>query len=164
MKFFWIPAHEGEGAASDELSRFLGKSRVITVDRQFCLRESSPGWALCVEYLDGSSPSSSGGKPSSKSIDYRDVLDEESFRLFAALRSWRKKTAESHGIPVYSVASNEQIATMARNRMQTLAQLESVDGFGKGRIEKYGEGLIHCLKESLRNADSDSSQKEMLAS
>jgi hypothetical protein len=84
--FFWIPARRATDA-QEELNRFLGGHRVIAVDRQFVSDGERSGWAVAVDYVGGTPPA-----PGTKSrIDYREVLDAETFAVFAALRARRKE-------------------------------------------------------------------------
>jgi hypothetical protein len=68
LKFFRIPA-EGSAVIEAELNAFLTVHKVLRVARELVERDSSPGWAVCVEYLPGVAPaagSSGAGAASSK--------------------------------------------------------------------------------------------------
>ena len=139
MRFFWVPARDGDREA-EVLNQFLGQQRVVHVERRFH-GEGAPGWAICEEWVERSGPDPVGGKGRQR-VDYREQLDKESFRIFAELRKWRKEEAGRHGVPVYAVASNDQLAAVAQGRIETAAGLREVEGYGQGKVEKYGEGLI----------------------
>lgn len=79
-------------------------------------------------------------------IDYKEVLDEPDFRVYAALRDLRKKLADQEGVPVYAVFTNEQLAEMARRRTGSDAQLSEIPGVGESRVKKYGELFIDLIK------------------
>ena len=51
-------------------------------------------------------------------------------------------------MPAYAVFTNEQLATMVRRRVTTVADLGEIDGVGKSRIQKYAAPFL----EILRNA------------
>ena len=82
-------------------------------------------------------------------IDYRESLDADTFRIFASLRSWRKDRAQEAGIPVYTVATNEQLARIAQDRVQSKTDLEKVDGFGTSRMSKYSEELLTLCRHEM---------------
>jgi superfamily II DNA helicase RecQ len=149
LKFFWIPAVDS-GAAEQEVNQFLAMHRVVHLEKTFCASgPQAAGWALCVEWLPGATDAAveKPGLPSGK-IDYREVLDAPTFRLYAALRSWRKGVATAQGVPIYTVATNEQLAAIARQRIQTPAELEKVEGWGAARMGKYAaEVLAVCRRE-----------------
>lgn len=158
MQFFWIPALDSQ-AAETELNQFLANARVIHLDKEFAAAPQ-PGWSVCVQYepsADRAAPRGGGGGTSRK-VDYREVLDEETFAIFAALRTWRKETAAEDGVPLYTVATNEQLAAMARDRVRSVAELERIDGFGGGRRAKYGKSLLAvCEREMPVNGISKES-------
>ena len=58
-----------------------------------------------------------------KRIDYRDVLSEADFAVFKRLREWRKQVAAAEGVPVYTVFTNEQLATIVTTRPASLPAL-----------------------------------------
>ncbi len=146
MKFFWIPARDS-AVAEAELNVFLAGHRVVQVEKSFCSDSDGPGWALCVQWLPGE-----GGAqekpPAGDKVDYRQVLDEPTFKIFAALRTWRKERSTADAVPIYTVATNEQLAQISRERIQTKAALALVEGFGPSRMGKYAEALLAvCARE-----------------
>ena len=66
-----------------------------------------------------------------------------------------------HGVPVYAVATNEQLAEMVRKPVTSLTALQKVPGFGKAKVERYGESFVELLNSQLpvlqEGRDSDSS-------
>lgn len=105
-KFFAIPAMSPE-TASNELDRFLTSTRIASVEKQLIPDGDSSFWSFCISYYD----KEGGGTASSyKKVDYREVLSEPDFAVFAKLRTLRKNLAEQEGVPAYAVFSNEQLA------------------------------------------------------
>lgn len=144
--FHWIPARGGNGEA-ETLNAFLRSHRIIHIEKRFSDVSGTPGWAICVEYLDGPASAGDAGAANAdrKRVDYREVLDEATFKIFAALRACRKGIAESEGVPIYVVMTNEQMAAVAERRCATLHDLGIIDGMGDARIKKYGERLLEAL-------------------
>jgi superfamily II DNA helicase RecQ len=143
-KHFWIPAMQPD-QAEEELNQFLQSHRIVSAEHHFVADGAKSAWALCVEWMEGESRAS----PRKPKVDYREVLDAETFDVFAALRSCRKELAERHNVPVYAILTNEQMAEIARRRPQELDQLKRVDGFGDKRVERYGEALMSTLRAAL---------------
>ena len=140
LSFHWVPARDSQGA-EESLNRALRSLRVVAIEKHFCSVGPDPGWAVCLEYLDGGA-SPAGAKPGdSRRVDYREQLDPETFKLFAALRDWRKEAAARDGVPVYAVLSNEQLALVARRRCASLADLQRVEGVGQSPA---GEEYAGC--------------------
>jgi superfamily II DNA helicase RecQ len=149
LKFFWIPATDSANA-EDELNGFLTRHRAVQVEKHFQSSPIQPGWAVCIQYVSGpeagSGRTGSPGRP--EKVDYRVVLDPPTFQIYAALRTWRKAASAAVGVPLYAVASNEQFAEIARRRVQTQAELETIEGFGSSRMKQYAdEVLAICARE-----------------
>ena len=101
FKFFSIPI-AGDDSLESELNSFLRSVRVVSKTVQLSSSGAQPCWGICVEYFSsdyvkGSVPPR--GKRASSSIDYREVLSEENFVVFARLREVRKAIAEEKGYP-----------------------------------------------------------------
>lgn len=109
MKFFWIPARDS-AAAEAELNAFLARSRVVQVEKAFTADTDGPGWSLCVQWLPGENEAAGAPGARGARVDYREVLDAPTFKIFAALRTWRKVRAVADAVPIYTVATNEQLA------------------------------------------------------
>lgn len=144
-RVFAIPA-TGSPDMEDELNVFLRSHKVITVQKALETVDGTTRWCFCVEYLDG--VASERGRPGQRGgdrVDYKSVLNEADFAMFALLRELRKKLASSEAIPVYTVCTNEQLAAMATKRPQSLAQLRDIDGLGEAKAGRYGEAFLQVL-------------------
>ena len=150
LEFFSIPAQQ-PGEAADELRRFISSHRVAAIDRQFVADGQNSYWAICVTFIQGNNKLE---RPKGK-IDYREVLGEREFSVFAKLRTLRKKRAEEEGVPAYALFTNEQLAEMVREKVTSLSKMGEIDGIGQARIQKYGQAFIDILtlqrKVSSRN-------------
>lgn len=168
-KFFIVPAKNPEYAESD-LNQFMRTVRVITTHREFTALGENSFWSLVVEYLSegGANDSSNiSNAINKKRIDYREVLSQSDFAIFAQLREWRKAVAAQENIPVYNVLTNEQMAKIIENRVLTLAALKDIDGVGDSRVKKYGGDIIKIITEAFapqesqsRNTANDNQQTE----
>ena len=133
LKTFQIPA-SGSEEAEAERNKFLRTRRVLKGDRELVLRESSPCWAVCVEYQDSLLGGPGIGRQetgnSEKKGKYKAVLSEADFADFSRLRDVRKELAEAEGGPVYAVFANEQLARLSPLRPENKAAMEQVVGAG----------------------------------
>ena len=111
LRFFTIPVLGGEEAA-EELNRFLAGHRILAVDRHLARDGGTSLWAVCFSY----EPAGNSRPASAKrgKVDYREVLSESDFTIYARLRTLRKEIPETEGVPVYSLFTNEQMAEMVR--------------------------------------------------
>ena len=146
MEFFHIPARE-PAAAEEELRRFLAGKRVATVDRQFVADGPNSFWAVCVVCVSGAALSK--GRSRGR-IDYREVLGEKEFAVFAKLRSLRKELADKEGVPAYALFTNEQLAAMVTGRVTSAAGMAGIDGVSDGKVGKYGKAFLEVLNQEAQ--------------
>ncbi len=148
MQFaFFSIATDGASAITEELNLFLRSHRVVSVQKELTQRDTSPCWRLCVEYLDGSPvASASPGKRGSR-VDYKEVLSEPDFAVYARLRDIRKELAAAEGVPVYAICANEQLAGMATRRPASLIALREIEGLGEAKVAKYGEVFLEAVRQ-----------------
>lgn len=132
--------------AQAELNQFLASHKVLGIFQQIVGNGTSSAWAVCVHYLDA--PASAPGQPKGSRVDYREVLADREFAVFARLRALRKQLAESEGVPPYALFTNEQLAAMVQRQASSDADLAAISGVGKARIEKYGAAFLAVLKEA----------------
>jgi len=150
LKVFSLSAQGGDEAA-EELNRFLRGHRVIAVERRLIEPPGGAYWTFCVEYLErgGEGGGIGAADRARRGIDYKEVLNEADFVVFAKLRDLRKVMAEKEGVPAYSVFTNEQLAAMVTGRVDSQAALGKIDGVGSARLEKYGAAFVDALKAGL---------------
>jgi len=153
-RFFSIPIQEPQPAEA-ELNAFCAGRRIAAIEKHFVADGASSLWAFCVGYLD-SSPSVIRSR---EKVDYREVLSETDFSVYAKLRNLRKSFAEEEGIPAYAVFTNEQLAAMVRSGITSLKAMAKIDGVGKSRLDKYGKAFLEILKRELPLSDSDKAKE-----
>lgn len=69
--------------------------------------------------------------------------------LLEVLKAWRTKESKTRRIPLYMIASNKTLETLAANQPTTQAQLKTISGVGPKIIERYGETLVNIIREHL---------------
>ncbi|CAM2064234.1 HRDC domain-containing protein [Sulfidibacter corallicola] len=143
-RFFQIPAQNSE-AEAERLNAFLSSHRVVHVDRHFVADGANSYWALAVSWLDGAAaPNRPGKEPR---VDYRQVLDDADFQVYARLREIRKQLAEEKGLPAYALFTNQQLASLVLKRVTSARQMLAIEGIGKGKCEQFGPAFLTVLKE-----------------
>jgi superfamily II DNA helicase RecQ len=127
----------------EDLNAFLASHRVAAVTQHLV---PTPGGGMLVFIVEtAGSAASKPATPGGPKVDYREQLEPDDFARFNRLRDERKKWAEAEGLPVYTVFTNAQLASMARGKMNTLADLAQIEGLGAARLEKYGARLLTLL-------------------
>lgn len=144
FKVFTLPVKYPE-AEEEQLNKFLRSHRILNSIPEFVSDGGHSLWSIVVEYMDGEAAVADSARHRTR-VDYREKLTPEDFTLFARLREWRKVTAESAGVPVYTIFSNEQLAKIAEGRIESKNGLREIDGIGDSRIEKYGEAIIDLVR------------------
>jgi superfamily II DNA helicase RecQ len=153
FKFFTIPTYSSE-SVQEELNSFCASRRIIHVEKEFVDNGDRSFWAICVSYFENENSLAATRKGK---VDYREVLDEKDFAVFAKLRTLRKTLAEKEGIPAYALFTNEQLASIVRQRVTSLAALAEIDGVGKGRIDKYGKEFLTILQNEFKDVSATNS-------
>lgn len=157
IQFFTIPIHAGNEIVA-ELNAFLSSHRVVSVAREFVADGQNSCWAFSVTWTESDSGQPTSGRRSR--IDYKDVLSEQHFAVFARLRELRKEIAERDGVPPYALFTNEQLAKMVTESVTTASDLQKIPGIGPSRIEKYGEVFLKMLKSPATDTYSENAADE----
>lgn len=157
IKTFVIPAKYPQ-AGEEDLNRFLAGRRLLGMDRQFVADGDSSYWAFLIEYADGDRCEPAESK--ALKVDYKQVLSPGAFRIFSALRTLRRQTAEQEGVPVYAIFTNEQLARMAESPPQSAAALKAIPGVGESRASRYGKSVMDLLQELAESAATENPETE----
>lgn len=154
---FYVPMTD-DGQAAERLNAFLRSHRVLAV-RQ---RDFPEGWGFCVEWLDGTAPSSVPLQPpyQRERTDYMKVLSPDEFKRFSEYRKRRREIAEADGVKPFVVMTDAQMAELAKVESPTAADLRKIDGFGENRVEKYGGRLLSMETDGNRDAMADDGNRE----
>lgn len=146
LRFFTIPVLGGDEAAA-ELNRFLAAQRILAAERHLVQDGSASVWSVCVSYEPAGDDRPAAGKRGK--IDYREVLNDADFTVFARLRALRKEIAETEGVPLYALFTNEQMAEMVTRRVTGANALCEIPGIGDARLKKYSEPFLKALAEAF---------------
>lgn len=140
LQFFQVPVHTSQ---ANDLNRFLDTHRVTSIERQFVSDGPNSFWSICVTFENGDPPQTAIKQR--KRIDYRDVLTEDQFRIYAKLRVLRKELSDKDKVPAYTVFNNEHLAEVVRRHVTTLEGLAKIPGVGQSRIDKYGDRILALM-------------------
>jgi superfamily II DNA helicase RecQ len=157
--FFVISIKDIQGSTA-EMNRFLRTVRVLNAQREFIPQGENSFWTVSVEYIQPDAETDENAARKKEKIDYREALSPEDFSLYAKLRDWRKETAKAEAVQVYTIFTNEQLAKIAQNKIQTKAGLEAIEGVGDARVKKYGDDVIKIVLTSLPSSQSPISPKK----
>jgi superfamily II DNA helicase RecQ len=136
IKIFTIPFdRDKKYFDDDEVNKFIINKKIFEYKINFFCEDNRNYWTVIIVY-----------ETVIEKVSISKEMTEVERILFDKFREWRKETAENEGIPVYIVATNNQIASIIRLRPKSLEQLKTIDGFGKKKIEKYGKIIVEKIK------------------
>jgi superfamily II DNA helicase RecQ len=128
----------------DEMNKFLRTNRIIDVEKHFVESPDGSFWTFCVRYIEGPNHPVFERK---EKIDYKSVLDEQTFSRFIRLRDIRKEIAEKDAVPAYAVFTDAELAEIAGLSELSFKNMLSVKGIGLKKVEKYGEAMSRAFFE-----------------
>ncbi len=137
FKIITVPYDEKTGGFDEEvLNKFSLGNRLISHKTEFFLNEGKPYWTVFLEYDPQLSNISDKGT---------EMFNEPEKALLERIRIWRKEKADKAGVPVYIVATNRELHDIVLAAPKTLEALKGIKGFGRKKVEKYGDELIKLL-------------------
>lgn len=143
-KIFTYPLGSA-GTQIDELNRFLAGHKVVEVEKHLVVLDNAACWSFCVCYLQGEVTPPAGEKR--EKIDYKTLLSEEEFAVFSKLRAIRKKLSEEDAVPAFAVFTDAELAEMAKFKDLSAKQMQSIQGIGSKRMERYGMPLLERYQQ-----------------
>lgn len=130
---------EKEIFAEEDLNSFLLNKHLKSWQAQFFTKGEKAYWTVFLEYENG--------VPRAKNTE---KLSEPQALLYQRLREWRKEKADAGGVPVFLVATNQELLSVVKQAPQSLEALKNIRGFGNKKIEKYGKELIKLIQTFYR--------------
>ena len=146
-QFFRIPTASSQ-SASEELNQFLTSHRVIHLEKNFHSDGAHGYWSFCLEWQEANLATPTTTKPPSQ-VDFKAILSEAQFKVFSKLRELRKQLGQTEGIPIYAIATNEQLAAMVRGPVTSLSGLQAIPGFGEAKMNRYGKAFLELIVQNL---------------
>lgn len=128
----------------EEMNLFLRSHRIAVVDKHFS--ETTTSWCFCITYTEGNVQQPYSQQVRKEKVDYKEVLNEETFARFSRLREARKQIANEEAIPAYSVFTNEELAAIAAIDDLAEGSIASIAGIGDKRAAKYEKRLLDLYR------------------
>lgn len=124
----------------DRMNQFLDSVEVKLASTNFVTSGSKDFWSATVLYL-----------PKLRKQDKRDSriveddLSPNQLKTFNSLRQWRNELATQLNWSPFRICHNAHLVAIAKSKPKNIKELQEIPGFGKGKIEKYGEEIISIL-------------------
>ena len=135
IRIFSLPL-PGSEKENETLNAFLRSKKIIQVESEIVQSNTGSYWCFCVRYIEDYSAQKA------RKVDYKEILDKESFARFTTYREIRKRVAKEKNIPAYFILSDKEMAELAKINDLTLAKMKKVKGIGEGKVENYGTYFI----------------------
>lgn len=74
--------------------------------------------------------------------------DPAAQKIQAALKKWRKKTAQEDDVPPYIIFGDKTLNDIASKKPSAIDELYSISGLGDRKIEQYGKVILKIVESS----------------
>jgi ATP-dependent DNA helicase RecQ len=145
---------------------FIKDKEVLAIRDHFFMKNEVPYLVVLVTY-DLRQPETAAPTTSPRNqpdMSWRTQVSAEELPLFNALRDWRTERSKREGVPPYVICTNRQFAAMVKARPQSLGKLAEIEGFGKAKLEKYGQDILALLTRTPFQASQTTTVSEHEAS
>lgn len=161
LKVFTLRPDEETGRLDDgELESFFGDPdhprEVLEISEHFFVHEHQPRWAILTMYRD--EPRAGGSSGNREKRDWRAELTRDEKPLFDELRTWRGRKSKGDGLPGYIIATNRQLADIARNKPCRLDDLLQISGLGPGKVSRWGEEILALVRAYVPEMTDDGAE------
>jgi len=136
IQLFHIPVFTNDEELK-RLNAFLRGNKIIDIEKQFVNNGNHSFWSILVRYLVSQQVQNLNDLPKTK-VDYKTILDAETFKKFSRLREIRKMLAIEDAVPAYAVFTDEELSGIAQLQQITKNNMLSIKGIGEKKVEKYG--------------------------
>lgn len=126
------------------LDVFLAENMVLKFESAFVKDEESY-WSVILYYEEQKS-SVSDSKTPKYSAENDSELNPDEIKILDSLKLWRTEKARDQNLPVYFIATNKELLSIAKYKPIKKEELRDIKGFGKHKIENYGEEIIGILE------------------
>jgi ribonuclease D len=127
------------------LDHFLEVNEIIKVETAFVNDECY--WSVILYFEELKIAKNTVKEP--KAVKYsveNDVLNFDEEKILNALKYWRSEKAKEQNLPTYFIASNKELMSVAKYKPARKEELLEIKGFGKHKIENYGEEILDILE------------------
>lgn len=127
------------------LDDFLEANEIMKVETAFVSEERY--WSVILYFEDLKPAKNTVKEP--KTVKYSaesETLNMDEEKILDALKLWRSEKAKEQNLPTYFIASNKELVSVAKYKPAKKEELLEIKGFGKHKIENYGEEILEILE------------------
>lgn len=152
IKFFTIPINTAEDFEK-EVNAFLSNHKIVENEKHLIQSAGQAYWCIYISYIEQGKTvyTKSKGDP----IDYMKILPEKERIKYQQLKTVRKEIAKEDAVSAFVVATNAELAEIAKLETITVAGMKKISGFGEKKAEKYAKKIIDKMKRYETQGKSD---------
>jgi superfamily II DNA helicase RecQ len=130
------------------LDNFLEFHEIIKVETAFVNNDNYWSVVLYFDELKAAQMTNATVKEpkNTKYSAENDILNNDEIKILEALKLWRSEKAKEQNLPTYFIATNKELASVAKYKPIKKEELLEIKGFGKHKIENYGEEILEILE------------------
>ncbi len=143
IKFYTIPISTVENIEK-ELNGFLSTHKIVEMEKHLIQSNGQAYWCIYIGYIEQGKTiyTKRRGDP----IDYMKILPEKERIKYDQLRTVRKEIAKEEAVSAFVVATNAELAEIAKLETITVAGMKKISGFGEKKAGKYAKNIIDKMK------------------
>ena len=125
---------------------FLNNHEIIKVETAFVHDENF--WSVVLYFNEYKTDVKKNTVKDAKAAKYSaddDTLNSDEIEILEALKLWRSEKAKEQNLPSYFIATNKELISVAKYKPAKIEELLDIKGFGKHKIENYGEEILEIL-------------------
>ena len=126
------------------LDRFLRENNVLKFESAF-VKDDDGYWSVIL-YYEELKMTVNDSKTPKYSAENDAELNADEIKILDSLKLWRTEKAKNQNLPVYFIATNKELLSIAKYKPVKKEELLDIKGFGKHKIENYGEEIIEILE------------------
>ena len=126
------------------LDRFLRENNVLQFESAF-VKDDEGYWSVIL-YYEELKMTVNDSKTPKYSAENDAELNADEIKILDSLKLWRTEKAKNQNLPVYFIATNKELLSIAKYKPVKKEELLDIKGFGKHKIENYGEEIIEILE------------------
>jgi ribonuclease D len=126
-----------------KLDKFLADHQIVKFESAFIRDEEC--WSVILYYED-QKPILNEEKPEKYCANNDEELNTDEVKILDSLRLWRNTKAKEQNLPSYFIATNKELISIAKYKPAKKEELQEIKGFGKHKIENYGEEIIGLVE------------------
>ena len=125
------------------LDRFLQENNILKYETAF-VKDDENYWSVILYYEE---LKVQFNEPKSEKYSAeQEQLNLDEIKILDSLKLWRTEKAKEKSLPVYLIATNKELFSIAKYKPNKKEELLDIKGFGKYKIENYGEEIIEILE------------------